>query len=218
MTGTPYQKQIVMHLPAAAATGIAASQSGTAATPLTLSGSLVTSGVANLVVARRVIVTSAGNDSSITFTIVGTDRYGRSQTEVLTGASGVAQTSHDFLTVTSITPSGNTASTVTAGTNSVGSSDAYICDAAINRADYSASVVVSGTVTYIIEESYDDIGPNYDQAANTVNWFTDPIFNAQTANQAGILSGPFTMIRLTINSGTGTATARIITPMGVGPF
>ena len=86
---SPYRSTVIMGpLAAAAATGIALSQSGTAGTALTLNGSLVTSGVANLgSIARRVIVTSAGNDSTNTFTIVGTDRYGRTQTEVLTGAN-----------------------------------------------------------------------------------------------------------------------------------
>lgn len=221
MTGTPYQKTISLSLTAATANGIAQSQSGTAGTALTLNGSLVSAGVAVLgTVARRVIITPAANESTNTFTIVGTDRYGRSQTEALAGVANpsIAQTAHDFLTVTSIEPTNNTAGTVTAGTNTVASSDAFICDALITTANYSCAVVTSGTVNYSIQESYDDLGPDWDQANNTAVWFTDPTFNAQSSNMAGLLSGPFSMIRLTINSGTGTATARIITPMGTGPF
>ena len=213
MAGTGYQKTITYSLVAAAATGVALSQSGTAATPLTLNGSLVTAGVATLDsggASRRVIITSAGDDSTHTFNVVGTDRYGRAQTEVLTGANGVAQTLHDFKTVTSITPNQNTTSTVTAGTNAVGSSDPWIIDAFANPQDFGCAVVVTGTVTYTIEESYDDLAPNWNLAANSYTFFADPTFNARSVNTNGVLSGPYTMIRLTINSGTGSATARIV--------
>lgn len=211
MTGTAYQKTITYSLVASAATGIATSQSGTALTALTLNGSLVTTGVATLDsggASRRVIITSAGDDSTHTFTIVGTDRYGRAQTEVLTGANGVAQSLHDFKTVTSITPTQNTTSTVTAGTNGVGSSDPWIIDAFANPQDLGAAVTVSGTVTYTVEESYDDLAPAWDLANNTYTFFADPTFNARAVNTNGVLSGPYTMIRLTINSGTGSATFR----------
>src|ERR1019366_7023599 len=87
-------------LAAAAANGIATSQSGSS---ITVVGSLVTAGVATMDFARRVIVTSGGNDSALTFKITGTDRYGRAQTEVLAGANATAaQTAHDFLTVSAI--------------------------------------------------------------------------------------------------------------------
>src|SRR5581483_6712603 len=84
---------------AGVANGIAQSQAGTAGTALTLNGSLVTSGIAYLDAsnktptvatpnaARRVIVTSAGNDSGITFAIVGTDRYGNALSETLAGTN-----------------------------------------------------------------------------------------------------------------------------------
>lgn len=206
---------LTLTLPAAAATGIAASQSGTSGTPLTLSGSLVSGGVANLVVARRVIVTSAGDDSAHTFTLVGTDRYGRAQSEVLQGANGVAQSVKDYLTITSITPNNNTTSTVTAGTNATGSTAPYITDSFINPGDYGAAMIFSGTVTASIEVSYDDYTntlPPWDLANNTPTWYIDPNFNALTANSKATITGPVTMIRQTNTSGTGTATTRLIVP------
>ena len=210
-------KTLSYALVASVATGICASQSGTANTKLTLNGSLVTSGVATLDsggAARRVIVTSAGDDSSHTFSIVGTDRYGRSQTEVLTGATAgnTAQSKKDFKTVTSITPSANTTSTITAGTNGVGSSAPMICDWVPNGNSMGCATSVSGTVNYTIEEARDDLSPGWDLTINTPTWFADPTFNALAIGAAGNLPGPFTMVRLTINSGTGTPTAKIITP------
>lgn len=208
---------LTLTLPAAVTAGIAASQSGTAGTPLTLSGSLVTAGVANLVVPRRVIITSGGNDSGITFAIVGTDRYGRPQTEVLTGANiGAAQTTHDFLTVTSETPSGNTAGTVTSGTNAVGSTAPYIVDTFINSANYGAALEVTGTVTTTLEGSMTDLTPSWDLANNSPVWYPIAGWQNVTTNQQNTVTGPFTMIRLTNSSGTGTAKARLVVPFLAG--
>lgn len=210
-----FTKTITYALVASVATGIATSQSGTANTKLTLNGSLVTSGVATLDsggAARRVIITSAGNDAGITFTIAGTDRYGRPQTEVLTGTAGVAQSTKDFATVTSITPSGNTASTVTSGTNGVGSSAPMVADWSPNGNLIACSTLITGTVNYTIQEALDDLAPAWDLTANNPNWFPDSTFNASTTSQHGTLSGPFTLIRILINSGTGTVQAKFITP------
>lgn len=210
MTGSPYQKTMSLALPAAVATGIATAQSGTSGTSLTINGSLATAGVANLVTPQRVIVTSAGDDSNKTFSIVGTDRYGRAQTETLTGANGVATTKKDFLTVTAIIPSANTASTVTSGTVGIGSTVPLVVDAFINGSLYGASTTVTGTANYTIEKSSDDLAPNYDLNANIPTWYPATGFSAQTTSIDGNIQGPCNLIRLTINSGTGNVAARII--------
>lgn len=95
---------------------IAASQSPAAAA-LTINGTLASGGVATLLEARNVIITSGGNDSGITFAVVGTDIYGQALTETITGANvGVATGNKAFKTVTSVTPSGSAAGTVKVGT------------------------------------------------------------------------------------------------------
>lgn len=204
-------KSILYILAASVATGIAASQSGTAATKLTLNGSLVTAGVATLDsggAARRVIVTSAGNDSTNSFTIVGTDRYGRPQTEVLTGANaGIAQTAHDFSTVTSITPTSNTASTVTAGTNGVGSSAPWIVDEWANPSQFGGYISSSGTA-YLLEKSYDDLSPQWDVNTNTPT-YTTAVDGTAGSSQDFDITTDCTMLRLTITSGTGTVAAKM---------
>lgn len=149
---------------AAAATGIATAQSlpGASGLAMVLNGSKVVAGVAVLDVSRRVIITSAGNDSGITFTIVGTRANGWANTaltEVVTGANATAaQSTQDFLTVTSITSSGATASTVTAGTNGVASGpwvawDKYATDFQVSLVGY----VTSGSPTWGVEYTYDDV-------------------------------------------------------------
>ena len=87
---------------------------------LTINGALSSGGEVELSSGRQVTVTSAGNDTGITFTVTGTDVNGAAQTEVLTGASGAAATSTKyFLTITEIANSGASAGAVTAGINSL---------------------------------------------------------------------------------------------------
>ena len=230
MAGTT--KQISYQLAASAATGISTSASGTAAVSLLINGSLTTAGVATLdsgtapagsgqKIARRVIVTSAGDDSGITFTITGTDRYGRPQVEVLTGGkntvnSGVAQSAHDFATVTSIVPSGNTASTVTAGTNGVGSSAPWITDTWANPGNYGLGVIDPSGAGYNIEGAYDDLSPSWDVNNNSPTWYTAFDGSAAGTANASPLYGPYTMLRLTITSGTGQVIANFIQPFIAG--
>lgn len=207
---------LTISLPAAVTNGIAQSQSpGTAA--LTLNGSLVASGVANLVTAQRVVITSGSNDTGITFAIVGTDRYGNAQTESLAGASGAAATGvKDFLTVSSITPSAAVAGTVFAGTNAVGSSE-WVLDNFLAPAWYlTVAVSVSGTINYTVEHIY--IDPNTQPAALQQYGMTPgaavppTLFSltalaAKAANaEATYANQPIMAHRITQNSGTGAAT------------
>lgn len=71
-------------------------------------------------VQRAIRVVSAGNDSGITFTVVGYDIYGAKVTQVLTGANaGTATTTKTFKYILSVTTSGATAGAVTIGTTDV---------------------------------------------------------------------------------------------------
>jgi hypothetical protein len=213
----PGLNKLTLALVAAVANGISTSQSLGAAGNLTITGSLATAGVATFDVARRVGIVSAGNDSGMNWTITGTDRNGRPQSETIAGANvGTAQTTRDFLTVSQIAGSAATASTVTAGTTGVASTAPIIMDYFVNPAIYRADVSQVGTANWSIEESIDDISPNYDLTTTSPDWFTETAFAAQSAAARGTLTGPLTMVRLTINSGTGAVTARIATPFVAG--
>lgn len=204
---------------AASTTNIATAQSATANTPLTINGSAATAGVATLDVARRVLLTFAADETGHNFTLTGTDRYGRPQTEVIAGAAASAASVKDYVTITKIVPGSNGAGNISAGTNGVASSDAYICDWIANPNTIGAAVEAVGTVNVTVQECYDDFAPAWDQAANTFVWFNDPNFASVTQNKSGTLAGPFTAIRLTLNSGgTGTASAalKLIVPFIAG--
>tara|TARA_R100001460_G_scaffold83274_2_gene124146 strand:+ start:1061 stop:1678 length:618 start_codon:yes stop_codon:yes gene_type:complete len=95
---------------------VAASVGNNAA--LVIGGALADSGSVTLSHGRLVTILSAGDDSSKSFTVVGTDVNGDSQTETVTGANaGTATSSKYFKTIASITAVGNPAGNVSAGIN-----------------------------------------------------------------------------------------------------
>jgi len=100
----------------------------TAVTPsgagaITLSGTLVTSSVAYLpsgatsqLSPRKILVYGANDESGKTFTVVGTDADGASQTEVITGPNaGTVYSTYEYLTITSVTASGATTGDIEVG-------------------------------------------------------------------------------------------------------
>ena len=85
---------------------------------LTIGGALADSGSVTNASGRQVTILSAGNDSGISFTVVGTDVNGSALSETVTGANaGTATSSGYFKTITSITAVGNPAGNVSAGIN-----------------------------------------------------------------------------------------------------
>ena len=71
---------------------------------------------------RPSIVSTGGDESSKTFTVVGTDMSGNVQTEVITGpaANSTVLGSKTFQTISSITPSANTTGSITLGFTGAG--------------------------------------------------------------------------------------------------
>jgi hypothetical protein len=70
-------------------------------------------------------------------------------------------------------------------------------------------VVVSGTVNYTVQHTFDDVwATGYSAAAG--NWYNHSSLAAQTANADGNYAFPVTAVRLTVNSGSGTATMTLI--------
>ena len=67
-------------------------------------------------------------------------------------------------------------------------------------------VVVSGTVNYTVQHTFDNVL----DSTITPTWFNHPVMASLTANQDGNYAFPVAAIRLTVNSGTGTATLNII--------
>ena len=119
MAGSDVKARFISDEVAADPDGISASAQVANNAALVIGGALADSGAVTLAGSgRKLVVVSGGDDSGISFTIVGTDVNGSALTESLTGAdSGTATSSNYFKTITSITAVGDPAGTVTAGTS-----------------------------------------------------------------------------------------------------
>lgn len=198
-------------LATASANNICLTQTPTSA--LTINGALASSGVATLDAARRVLITTTANESSKTFTIVGTDRTGQTQTDVVTGPNATTGYSAlDFKTVTSITISSAAAGSLTVGTNTIASSAWIRLD---NYADAQTAIgtFVSGTVNYTVQQAFfDPNSPDYSILPYQIPWInsTDSGAVSQTGNIATSFAISPMWVRITLNSGSGSVAASII--------
>lgn len=160
---------------------VAGTQDGTAlngSTPVVLTAAEVT-----LDVPRNVTITSAGDDSGITFTVNGRDEYGMAMTEVITGANaGLASGKKAFKVVTRIQPSAAAAGNVSAGFGDVlglpyrlGKRADLLAQFAGDTEESASSVVVAGdgaTATGTTGDVRGTINPNtaLDGSTEIVVW------------------------------------------------
>lgn len=204
---------------AASANNIAQSQSPGAAA-FTLNGSAVTSGVAtidaatstNSAIGRRVIVTSAGNNSGINFLVTGKNASGNLVTDTFAGTNtGAAQSNLDFVTVTNVIGSAAVTGAVTVGTNGIGSSEWCTWNYMGNPPMNLAWVVelVSGAVNFTVQYTYDD--PN----GGSVPLAVDTASGALATTSDGSILTPVIATRVLINSGTGVIKMRVV-EAGIG--
>lgn len=68
------------------------------------------------------------------------------------------------------------------------------------------SVVVSGTVNYTVQHTFDDIF----NASITPTWFNHPTVAGLSVSADGNYAFPVRALRVTVNSGSGTATLTMI--------
>ena len=205
---------ITRSLVASASTAIAASQSP-AAGAITINGSLASGGVATLDAQRRVVLTSGGNDSGVTFTVLGTNDAGFPISDAFVGGNGTTSngvSNLDFKTVTQISHSGSIASTLTAGTGNTGSSLWQIVN--LNATPDNFGFVIesrTGTAAFALEYTMDD--PNILPGTGGLNaaGTTLPLATLiTTAIGAANFTTPIFAWRLTTNSGTGTLVIRAL--------
>ena len=85
-----------------------------------------------------------------------------------------------------------------------GSSDAIVVNTNTNPCNIGFGVVVSGTVDYTIEHTFDDPSVGF------TTWFPHPTIDGESTDKDGNYAFPVTGIRLTVNSGGGTATLNLV--------
>lgn len=141
---------VTTSFPTAVTNYIAAAQTLAGAGFLTLAAQTI-------VPPRFVTITSAGNDSARTFTIVGVGPNNETQTELLAGTNGGTATSlKTFSYVASIYVNGSTAGNVEAGVAQSGYSQWIPLDIYNPNQVTTTSVSVSGTVNYSIQYTNED--------------------------------------------------------------
>lgn len=206
-------------LAAASTNNIAQSQTPGAAGAMTINGSTATAGIATLDVPRRVLVTSAGNDSGITFRITGTNASNNPIRETLTGGNIAAvYTVQDFKTVTEVYASAAAAGAVIVGTNGVGSSPWKLTNwmhQAVSEITWDGSV--SGTVTWGIEWTSSVINDNSNSMGGALgNYPSTPVartlvtLTAQTGDASASQDNPIQAWRVIITAGTGSVIVRAL--------
>jgi archaellum component FlaF (FlaF/FlaG flagellin family) len=80
-----------------------------------------------------------------------------------------------------------------------GSSSAIVVNTNTNPCNVGIGVLVTGTVNYTVQHTFDN------PAVGFTTWFNHPSLAALTANADGNYAFPITAVRITVNSGAGTA-------------
>jgi len=85
-----------------------------------------------------------------------------------------------------------------------GSSSALVMNTNSTPFNVGFGVVVSGTVTYTVQHTFDD------PATGFTTWFSHPTIAAKTDNQDGNYAFPVTGIKVLVTAGSGTATMNLV--------
>ena len=86
----------------------------------------------------------------------------------------------------------------------VGSSSALVMNTNVSPFNVGFGVIVSGTVNYTVQHTFDD------PAIGFSTWFSHPTVASQAANADGNYAFPVTGIKVLVNSGSGTATLKLV--------
>lgn len=198
---------------------ICASQTPAAAGAMTINGIAASGGVATLDMARRALITSAADDSGITFRVTGTNADGNPIRETVTGPNATtASTVQDFKTVTEVYASGAAAGAVKVGTSEVASSPWKLSDTQHNTpASIAWATTVSGTINYDIEYTMQNPNNNQNTMGGAAGNYPSTVTAINVTNldnkavaAQGSMSSPIYAWRATINSGTGSVTVNAI--------
>lgn len=214
--GVGYKRTLVVSN--ASTAGVAALQAPTSGTPLTLTASPVT--LPNT--GQRPSLTSSANLSAINFTLVGKDQNGLAMTLVIVGPNNntvVAPMS--MSTITSVTPGGTSASTVSVGWDAAADMPLCPCDVRYNPTDISFAVHVSAgsptyTATYTLENpNAVAYSGNPSWVPGSAVWFNHPVVSSLTSDTTGNYDKPVAAASLYVSGGGSTVTYQQW--QGVGP-
>jgi hypothetical protein len=194
------------------ANGVAEAQTLAGAEEVSLDGVLVSNGIAVIDPAGKLTINSSGDDSGITFAVVGTYN-GIATTETITGANaGDATSTYYYSEVISITSSGATDGDIYVGVLAANGAVSKPIQVDWRQSPYNAglAVEITGTMTCSAQHSFAD--PQND--SNPI-WFTNGGISGVTSSTQGNLSFPVRIVRLLISAYTsGSVTFRYVQAIG----
>lgn len=167
----------------------------------------------------QVSLTSASDNSAVTFTVYGFNASGQPLTETLLGpgAGATVLTQNYWSAVTQVSASA-AITAVSVGNSASAATPWIVVDYLQEPFNVGLQVTLSGTVNYSVQATADDpfgSPPNF--ATPTLNAFFVPVMPLVGANtpQLANLTVPCRAVRLITNSGTGTATITAV--QGINP-
>jgi len=183
------------------ADGIAKSQTLTGADSLSLDGDLVSGGEFEADYPRRVSITSAGDDSGVTWTLTGYSTDGQAISEDLAGVASAAATSDIYFNgVTIIASDGATAAAVTAGTVDEIATNTIPIEHQSSAAAMVSLEDISGTLDVTVQETISDV-----QNADAIEWYDVTALTNKTSATRSLISKGATGVRFKVNSYTNGA-------------
>lgn len=92
----------------------------------------------------------------------------------------------------------------------VGNSNVYPVDNYVSPSNLGLAVVVTGTITYKVQYTFDDVfASGYSPTAGTSTWFDHPTLTGSSSLNSNI-AYPVSGVRLSTSAGAGSATLTII--------
>ena len=194
------RKTITFTMATADRDGVCAAQKRTGAGALTINGDLASSGVATFAVPRHFSLYCAGDIDDVTFTITGTDRYGKALSETKTGPNAsTVKGSKNFKTITAVTVSGTIATNVEVGSADEAETRLWPVSYRASTSTYQVELSDDADLTWAFEYTTRDVFSD-GFLEDSITYFTD--LSAQTGNADNTSCGPFTACRLAITNWT----------------
>jgi len=183
--------------------GISTAQQTAEAANLTITGALATGGVATLDVPRHIGIYCAGDINTVTFTVYGTDRYGNSITETITGVNATTVNgTKNFKTVTQVAADAAVGTNVEVGSTNQADTAIYAVSYRAPSTTYQVELSASAGLTWAFEYTTRDV-LGISLPEDSITWFTD--LSAQTGNADNVTEGSITACRLAITNWTSAS-------------
>lgn len=191
--------------------GFAQAQAVAGAGNLTENGALVSSGAATFAAAQKVVITSSGNDSGITFTVTGTNADGVTISETITGGNATtAKSSKYFKTVTNVAASDAAAGTVKVGTLAADGAVSPTIEVDLNKAGDNFKDLIEvniGAGTYSVQSTADAKGDTWTESIQEEGtWVAQSGLSGLTADAQVLATLPAKAVRLIFTAYTSGTT------------